>query len=84
MRDSMTASTRVAPEDVHAVLSRHLLVDGYHLVLDLRRSHGPYLFDLVRGREVLDFFGSFSPARSATTTPASTTRSSTPASSRRR
>ncbi len=60
MRDSMTASTRVAPEDVHAVLSRHLLVDGYHLVLDLRRSHGPYLFDLVRGREVLDFFGSFS------------------------
>ena len=60
MSTTTIPSVHVAPEDVHAVLSRHLLVDGYHLVLDLRRSHGSYLYDLVRGREVLDFFGSFS------------------------
>jgi len=60
MSETMTTSIHVAPEEVHGVLSRHLLVDGYHMVLDLRRSHGAFLFDQVRGREVLDFFGSFS------------------------
>ncbi len=60
MSTTTLPSVHVAPEDVHAVLSRHILVDGYHLVLDLRRSHGSFLYDLVRGREVLDFFGSFS------------------------
>ena len=60
MSTTTIPSVHVAPGEVHAVLSRHLLVDGYHLVLDLRRSHGSFLYDLVRGREVLDFFGSFS------------------------
>jgi L-lysine 6-transaminase len=53
-------SLRVDPADVHDVLKKHLLVDGYHLVLDLERSHGPFLWDSVRGRDVLDLFGSFS------------------------
>jgi L-lysine 6-transaminase len=53
-------SVRVAPGEVRDVLSRHILVDGYHLVQDLEKSHGVFLHDAVRGRDVLDFFGHFS------------------------
>lgn len=60
MTTTLQDGTRVAPTDVHDVLKKHLLVDGYHLVLDLERSHGPFLWDSYRGRDVLDLFGSFS------------------------
>ena len=53
-------SVRVAPGEVRDVLSRHILVDGYHLVQDIEKSHGVFLHDAVRGRDVLDFFGHFS------------------------
>jgi len=32
---SARVGVRVAPTEVHDVLKKHLLVDGYHLVLDL-------------------------------------------------
>ena len=44
---------------VHERLSRHILADGLPYVMDLARSHGPYLVDQVSGREILDFFMSF-------------------------
>ena len=53
-------SVRVAPGEVRDVLSRHILVDGYHLVQDIEKSHGVFLHDAVRGRDMLDFFGHFS------------------------
>jgi len=53
-------STRVAAADVRDVLSSHILVDGYHLVQDIEKSHGVWLHDAVRGRDMLDFFGHFS------------------------
>ncbi|MGE0641178.1 MAG: L-lysine 6-transaminase [Thermoanaerobaculia bacterium] len=53
-------SVRVAPGEVRDALSHHILVDGYHLVQDLEKSHGVFLYDAVRGRDVLDFFGHFS------------------------
>ena len=31
------------------VLSRHILVDGYHMVQDIEKSHGVFLHDAVRG-----------------------------------
>jgi L-lysine 6-transaminase len=37
-----------------------MLVDGYHLVQDLERSHGVWLYDAVSEREVLDLYGHFS------------------------
>lgn len=49
----------VQPAEVHNVLSRHMLADGYDLVLDLRKSKGSWLFDSRRGRNVLDFFTNF-------------------------
>ncbi|GIH26117.1 putative aminotransferase class-III [Acrocarpospora phusangensis] len=44
---------------VHTRLGRHLLVDGYRLVLDLARSKGSWLVDARDGRRYLDFYTSF-------------------------
>jgi L-lysine 6-transaminase len=52
--------TSVAAGTVHEVLARHMLVDGLHLVVDLKRSHGARILDAASGEEYLDFFGSFS------------------------
>ncbi|HEX9148771.1 MAG TPA: L-lysine 6-transaminase, partial [Thermoanaerobaculia bacterium] len=41
------------------VLSRHILVDGYHVVMDLERSRGSYLYDSRSDRLLLDFFTNF-------------------------
>jgi L-lysine 6-transaminase len=49
----------VQPAEVHNVLGRHMLADGYDIVMDLRRSRGSWLFDSRRGRNVLDFFTNF-------------------------
>jgi L-lysine 6-transaminase len=51
--------TRIAPEEVHRILGRHILVDGFDLVLDLEQSHTPYLHDKLSGRDYLDFFTFF-------------------------
>jgi L-lysine 6-transaminase len=45
----------VAPADVHNTLSRHLLALGHSFVLDLERSHGPFVHDARGGLEYLDF-----------------------------
>jgi L-lysine 6-transaminase len=45
----------ISPLEVHAVLARHLLADGYDFVLDFERSHGAWLHDAKSGREFLDF-----------------------------
>ncbi len=45
--------------DILASLSRHLLVDGYDLVLDLDRSQGTYLIDARSGASYLDLFTFF-------------------------
>jgi len=60
MTTTLSDSVRLTPEAVREALARHILVDGYHLVQDIERSHGVYLHDAVRGRDVLDFFGHFS------------------------
>src|SRR5271167_825945 len=45
--------------EVHQVLSRSMLVDGFDLVLDLPRSSGSYLVDARDGRRYLDMFTFF-------------------------
>jgi len=49
----------VQPSEVHNVLARHMLADGYEIVMDLRKSRGSWVFDARRGRPVLDFFTNF-------------------------
>lgn len=52
-------SVHVAPKDVHAVLSKHLLVDGFDIVADLQRSQGSYIYDSRYNKRYLDFFTFF-------------------------
>ena len=49
----------IQPSEVHNVLSRHMLADGYDIVMDLARSKGSWVFDSRRGRKMLDFFSNF-------------------------
>jgi L-lysine 6-transaminase len=49
----------LGPADVHAAIARHLLVDGFELVLDLDRSQGSTLVDARDGTEYLDLFTFF-------------------------
>ena len=57
---STDTRTRVAPDRVHELLAKHMLVDGYALVLDLVRSRGAYLHDARGNRDLLDCYASFS------------------------
>jgi L-lysine 6-transaminase len=56
---TMLRPTDIAPADVHAAIARHLLADGYELVLDLDRSVGSKLVDARDGTEYLDLFTFF-------------------------
>eukprot|EP01121_Diplochlamys_sp_Union-15-3_P017843 TRINITY_DN6369_c0_g1_i1.p1 TRINITY_DN6369_c0_g1~~TRINITY_DN6369_c0_g1_i1.p1 ORF type:complete len:454 (-),score=60.68 TRINITY_DN6369_c0_g1_i1:20-1381(-) len=50
---------KITPNQVHNILGRKMLVDGFDVVYDLNKSHGPYLFDARSGREFLDLFSFF-------------------------
>jgi len=52
-------TSHIAPSAVHATLGRHLLADGYDMVLDLDKSRGRRLHDARTGREYLDLFSFF-------------------------
>jgi L-lysine 6-transaminase len=52
----------IQPAEVHSVLGRHMLADGYDIVMDLKKSKGSWVFDAKRGRAVLDFFTNFASA----------------------
>jgi L-lysine 6-transaminase len=52
----------VEPDRVHEVLGRHLLVDGFRLVIDLERSRGSRVIDARTGRSYLDLYAFFSSA----------------------
>jgi L-lysine 6-transaminase len=49
----------IAPAAVHATLARHMLADGYDMVLDMEKSHGRRIHDSRSGREYLDLFSFF-------------------------
>ncbi len=49
----------VTPGEVHDVLRRHMLVDGFHVVPDYRASRGSRLVDGLTGKVLLDFYTNF-------------------------
>ncbi len=49
-------TSHVSPSQVLPTLARHMLVDGFDFVVDLRRSLGARLIDAKTGRSYLDFF----------------------------
>jgi len=51
--------TAIQPDQVIPTLKKHVLVDGFHVIIDLARSHGSFIRDALTGR------------RSSTSTPTS-------------
>src|SRR2546427_245796 len=49
--------TWITPERVVPEVERHILLDGFRIVVDLEKSHGCRLVDAVTGRELLDLYG---------------------------
>jgi L-lysine 6-transaminase len=45
----------IAATDVHALLARHILADGFDIVFDFEKSHGAWIYDSRARRELLDF-----------------------------
>ncbi len=52
-------NARIAPAQVHSTIGRHMLADGYDIVLDLEKSQGRRLHDAKSGRDYLDLFSFF-------------------------
>jgi L-lysine 6-transaminase len=49
----------IAATDVHKSLSKHMLADGFDMVIDLKKSQGAYIYDSRYGKKFLDFFSFF-------------------------
>lgn len=52
-------NTKIDPNNVHTTLSKHMLVDGFDIVLDLENSFGSTLVDSKTNKKYLDFFTFF-------------------------
>ena len=49
----------IAPQNVISELKKYILVDGFHIVADLEKSHDSYVVDAVTGKEYLDCYSQF-------------------------
>jgi L-lysine 6-transaminase len=52
-------AVRVTPDKVHETLGKHMLVDGFNIIFDLKESKGSWLVDARTGKRYLDFFTFF-------------------------
>ena len=52
-------SVKISPDKVHETLAKHMLVDGFDLVVDLKKSQGNFIYDSRSGKRFLDFFTFF-------------------------
>ena len=53
----MSVKDRIASETVISEIGRHVLLDGFRIVVDLKNSRGCYLVDASSGRRLLDLYG---------------------------
>jgi len=53
------SNSAITAENVHDVLRKVMLVDGFDFVLDLENSHGLRMIDAKTGIEYFDFFSFF-------------------------
>jgi L-lysine 6-transaminase len=49
----------VPADQVFPVLRENILVDGFHMVIDLEKSHGSIMVDALEGKEYLDCYSYF-------------------------
>ena len=50
---------KLPAEEVFPVLRDNILVDGFHVVIDLEKSHDAVIVDALEGKEYLDCYGYF-------------------------
>jgi len=50
---------KVQANQVHEILGKYILCDGFNMVVDAKKSHGSYMYDSKSGKEYLDFFSFF-------------------------
>src|SRR5580658_2532288 len=55
----VSAPPPVPPGQVVSELEKHLLVDGFKLVVDLAKSRGSTLVDAATGKSYIDFYAFF-------------------------
>lgn len=55
----MSARRHIAPAEALRTLGRHILLDGFGIVLDLEKSKGCNVVDAATGRTILDLYGCF-------------------------
>ena len=60
--ESIFDDVAIGPQQVHKVLGRHVLDDGYKLVYDTRASHGSWIVDARSGEEYLELYTFFASA----------------------
>ncbi|HUR46077.1 MAG TPA: L-lysine 6-transaminase [Candidatus Saccharimonadales bacterium] len=53
----MSTCFEKSAQEVIAGLQKHVLVDGFRIVIDLHRSQGPWLVDAAAKRTLLDLYG---------------------------
>jgi L-lysine 6-transaminase len=46
----------LTPKNIHKILSKHMLIDHFDMVLDIAKSSGSFLFDAKSNRKLLDCF----------------------------
>jgi L-lysine 6-transaminase len=49
----------VDAQQVIPTLKKYMLADGFHVVIDLEKSHGSFIYDAVANRDILDFYSYF-------------------------
>ncbi|MEA3457672.1 MAG: L-lysine 6-transaminase [Candidatus Thermoplasmatota archaeon] len=52
----------IGPKEVHSTLAKHILADGFDLVLDLKKSKGCQVYDSKNEKYLLDCFSFFASA----------------------
>jgi L-lysine 6-transaminase len=53
------ATPAIPPAEVIGELEKHILVDGFKIVIDLEKSKGSRMVDAVSGRSFIDFYSFF-------------------------
>ena len=49
----------ISPSKVLEEIEQHVLLDGFKIVIDLDKSRGPYLYNAVTNKPLIDFYGFF-------------------------
>lgn len=56
---NQTLPVHIEAGKVHETLAKHMLVDGFDIVVDLEKSQGTWIYDARTGKRFLDFFTFF-------------------------